>query len=298
MMRMGLACMTWVLLAAAGGGVEATQQPDAGLVLTLTRTAPVVRTGDAVLVSVEASSPLTILEGQAFGRPVTFWPAQDDRLWFGLVGIDMELAAGTYDLDVHAASANGAAQGRMSLSVEERVLETRRIRVADRFVSPSKDDTARILREAERLAIILAQSQPARSWRGPFVFPVPGKPTSSFGRRTVTNNVPGGRHRGVDFQAMVGTPVRAPNAGVVVLAEDLYFTGKTVIVDHGGGIVSLFAHFSSLAVDEGMILSGGELLGYSGATGRVTGPHLHWAMRLANANIDPLSLMSALRDVN
>jgi murein DD-endopeptidase MepM/ murein hydrolase activator NlpD len=294
MMRAGLSFVISALLTAGTSGVGAGQQFDEGVVLTLSQQPGVVRTGDAVLVTVRSSDALTTLEGEAFGRPVTFWPGADERQWLGLVGVDIDLAAGKYELGVRGTSAKGVTHARLPLSVERRVVETRRIRVAARFVTPSAEDTARIQMEAARLAMVLGGSQPGRLWRGPFAPPVPGRSTSSFGRLTITNNVPGGRHRGVDFQAAEGTPVRAPNAGVVVLAADLYFTGNTVVVDHGGGAVSLFAHFARPAVSEGMAVSGGDLLGYSGATGRVTGPHLHWAMRLGNATIDPLSLMSAV----
>jgi murein DD-endopeptidase MepM/ murein hydrolase activator NlpD len=205
----------------------------------------------------------------------------------------MEARAGTYTLEVHATGVEGAARARTALSVEQRRLETRRIRVAERFVTPPAEETARIRQDAERLATALMQSEPTRSWRGAFMPPVPGPPTSSFGRLTVINDVGRGRHRGVDFRASEGTPIRAPNTGLIVFAADLYFTGHTVIVDHGAGLLSLFAHLSRIAVGEGMRVAGGDLLGEAGATGRVTGPHLHWAVRLGSANIDPLSLMSA-----
>jgi len=203
--------------------------------------------------------------------------------------------AGTYGLEVLATGLQGAAaRATMSLLVEARRFETRHVRVAERFVNPPEDEAERIRQEAERLAAVLMRSQAARLWRGPFTLPVPGLPTSSFGRLTVVNGEPGGRHRGVDFRAAEGIPVRAPNSGLVVLAADLYFSGKTVVVDHGAGLFSLFAHLSRITVDERMQVSAGDLLGQSGSTGRVTGPHLHWAVRLGEASVDPLSLVSAL----
>ena len=284
--------MAWVIAAAMCGVAWAGQQPEGIPVLTLSRSVPVLRVGDAVLVSVDASSPLTTLEGDAFGRPVMFWPS-GERQWQGLIGIDLEVEPGTYDLQVRATGPQGTAQARMRLPVDRRQLETRRIRVAERFVEPAEEETARILREAELLASVLGRSQPERMWRGAFAVPVPGPATSSFGRLTIMNDTPRGRHRGVDFRAAEGTPVRAPNAGLVVLAADLYFTGNTVIVDHGAGVMSLFAHLSRLSVAEGAVVASGDLLGDSGATGRVTGPHLHWAMRLGGATIDPLTVISA-----
>jgi murein DD-endopeptidase MepM/ murein hydrolase activator NlpD len=275
----------------------ADQRPDGEVALQLTRTPGVLRTGDAVLVSIESSTSVTMLEGDAFGRPVAFWQA-GERQWYGLIGIDVGASAGAYELHVRASSESGRVDARMPLVVERRSVETRRIRVAERFANPPQAEVPRILREAERLANVLGHSLPTRFWSGGFAPPVPGASTSSFGRVTVLNGVRGGPHRGVDFQAAEGTPVLAPNAGVVVLAGDLYFTGNTVIVDHGAGLLSLVAHLSRIDVEEGRYVAAGEQLGQSGSTGRVTGPHLHWAMRLGGANVDPLSLISALRQFN
>jgi murein DD-endopeptidase MepM/ murein hydrolase activator NlpD len=99
-------------------------------------------------------------------------------------------------------------------------------------------------------------------------------------------------HAGVDFRAAAGTPVRAPAGGRVALAADHYFAGTLVIIDHGLGLFSFLAHLSSLSVTEGQEVGRGEVIGLSGATGRVTGPHLHWSVRLPGARVDPLSVMA------
>ena len=143
---------------------------------------------------------------------------------------------------------------------------------------------------AEAFAIVT----PERFWHGPFDAPVPGSATSSFGRLTITNGKPAGRHQGTDFRATTGTPVKAPNAGRVVIARNLYFAGNTVIIDHGLGVFSLLAHLSRIDVAPGATVARGDRLGESGATGRVTGPHLHWAVRFGEMTVDPLALMSAL----
>ena len=287
---------SWLLacvLAGAIGSAAASTQEEA-VALTLSSLVG-LRTGDAALLTVEASHPLLTLEGEAFGRPVPFWPTKGERSWQGLLGVGLDVSAGTYDLALHAVSRDGGpVQARMPLVIDERRFEIRRLRVPERFVDPPLAERRRIAQEASRLAEIFGRSDPARLWRGSFTLPVVGPPTSSFGRRTVMNGVPRGQHRGTDFRAAEGTPVRAPNAGFVVLAADLYFTGNTVIVDHGLGLFSVFAHLSRMAVREGMPVSGGDFLGEAGATGRVTGPHLHWTVRLGEAALDPLSLVAAL----
>ena len=106
------------------------------------------------------------------------------------------------------------------------------------------------------------------------------------------NGEPRRPHGGTDFLSAAGTPVHAPNAGRVVAARELFFTGNTIIIDHGLGVISLLAHLSSMDVREGDTLSAGQIVGRVGATGRVTGPHLHWALTVAGARVDPLSALA------
>jgi murein DD-endopeptidase MepM/ murein hydrolase activator NlpD len=113
-----------------------------------------------------------------------------------------------------------------------------------------------------------------------------------FGVRSVFNGEARAPHRGVDLRGATGTPVRAPARGVVVLAEPLYFSGSTVILDHGLGVFSMLAHLSRLDVKPGSLVLRGDLVGAVGATGRVTGPHLHWTLRIGTASVDPLSALT------
>ena len=117
---------------------------------------------------------------------------------------------------------------------------------------------------------------------------------SGFGTRSVFNGQPRSPHSGADFRSPEGTPIKAPNAGRIVVARNMYFSGNTVVIDHGLGCFSLLAHLSAFDVHEGESVSAGQLIGRVGATGRVTGPHLHWAVRIANARVDPLSVLALL----
>jgi murein DD-endopeptidase MepM/ murein hydrolase activator NlpD len=165
------------------------------------------------------------------------------------------------------------------------------------MVNPPESELARIKQETQAMADAFAILTPERLWRSAFDAPVPGAPNSSFGRLTITNGKPAGRHQGADFRAATGTPVHAPNAGRVVLAQNLYFAGNTVILDHGLGVFSLLAHLSRIDVQPGAVVARGDVVGQSGATGRVTGPHLHWAVRFGEMTVDPLSLMSAVANL-
>jgi murein DD-endopeptidase MepM/ murein hydrolase activator NlpD len=136
---------------------------------------------------------------------------------------------------------------------------------------------------------------PERLWDGPFRVPLVGEyKGSNFGKRRVLNGHPGSPHGGVDFPAPTGTPVHAAQKGRVVLAEELYFAGNTVIVDHGLGIYTFYCHFSEIDAKVGDEVVAGTILGKVGATGRVTGPHLHWGLEVEHARVNALELVRVL----
>jgi len=252
-----------------------------------------VHPGSVVPITLRSDRPLRAVEGTIFGRQVPFWSTGDAE-WRALIGVDLEVMPGRYELRVSATDGRAVSlESVTAILVQDKAFATRRLRVADRFVEPPTELSARIARDAERLAAAFAGSTPDRLWENAFALPVANGVTSSFGRRTMMNGEPRGQHRGADFRAAVGEPVRAPNAGRVVLAGELYFTGLTVVVDHGLGLHSLVAHLSRIDVQEGEPVEHGTLLGLAGSTGRVTGPHLHWAVRLGDASVDPISLIAA-----
>jgi murein DD-endopeptidase MepM/ murein hydrolase activator NlpD len=264
--------------------------------LTIASSSRTLPPGSVVLLTVKSATPMTSLTGQAFGRPVRFWEAGPLE-WRGFVAAGLDAKPGVYDVDVISVDGAGAASNsRTPLTVVRKQFETRRLRVGGQFVNPPAGEAERIASEAKRLAALFTQTTP-RAWRGTFQLPVPGTATSSFGRLTVLNGESRGRHQGADFRAATGTPVVAPNAGRVVMAEDLYFSGNTVVIDHGLGMFSLLAHLSRLDVAAGRDVARGEMLGLSGATGRVTGPHLHWALRLSEFSVDPLAVVAVLSDL-
>jgi murein DD-endopeptidase MepM/ murein hydrolase activator NlpD len=149
----------------------------------------------------------------------------------------------------------------------------------------------RIEREAREIAAIWEGSSRVKLWDGPFLPPVPDPANSAFGTRSVFNGQARAPHGGADFLSGAGTPVKAPGGGRIVLAGSLYYTGGTVIIDHGLGLFSLMAHLSAIDVQTGDLVKAGDAIGKVGATGRVTGPHLHWSVRANGARVDPLSLL-------
>jgi len=252
-----------------------------------------IRPGELVVLTIAAPEAATAVRVSAFGRSIDAWRV-DARTWEALVGVDLDQAPGSYQAAVEAATPDGPARGGSALRVQPRHFPTRRLSVDDAFVNPPAAVTARIEEEARALRAIYAAPTSAPLWHDPFVRPVPGPANSRFGTRSVFNGVPRNPHAGGDFLSPAGTPVLAPNAGHVVLARDLYFTGNTVVLDHGGGVLSMLAHLSKIDVTEGADVGRGQEVGLVGATGRVTGPHLHWAVRVNNARVDPLSLLAVL----
>lgn len=282
----GGACC-WLAVSASAG------QP---LTVDVTHHARGLFPGEAVLVSVSSPRRLAAVEGTIFDRTVHFHQ-RDDGSWRGLVGIDLLVEPGDHDLALRITAVDGAVESRAyTLAVADKAYPTRRLTVEPRFVEPPPEVAARIEREYLRQTAIFAADTPERLWRGAWVRPVPGRANSRFGSRSVFNGQPRNPHSGADFLAGVGTPVAAPAAGRVVLAGDTYFSGGSVILDHGQGIYSYLAHLSRILVEEGDVVQRGDVVARSGATGRVTGPHLHWTVRLGGARVDPLSVIEILQD--
>jgi murein DD-endopeptidase MepM/ murein hydrolase activator NlpD len=248
--------------------------------------------GEVVRVDVVCTCFEGAPRASAFGIGIPLVRSQDGRRWEGFVGIDIDVAPGVYQLLVDVPGLVPAVARETPLHVAAKAFRTRTLKVAPRFVDPPAEVVARILDEASRIDTIFKTST-VRAWDGAFASPLPTPPARNFGSRSIFNGVARNPHAGVDFTSPTGTIVTAPAAGTVVLAGDLFFTGNTVIVDHGAGLYSLFAHLSSMAVAAGDVVSRGARLGQVGATGRATGPHLHWGVRLNNARVDPLSLLVA-----
>jgi murein DD-endopeptidase MepM/ murein hydrolase activator NlpD len=205
------------------------------------------------------------------------------KKWKDLIGIDLTTKPGAYRLS----------SGTM-LRVLPKQFPVRRLTVAAAFVTPPADALAQIANDTRKTSAIWQRVTP-RKWSGGFLLPVDDPSTSSFGTRSFFNGQPRSPHTGTDFLSPLGRPVRASNHGEVVLAEPLYFTGNTVIVDYGDGLYSLFAHLSELRAHQGDIVQPDTIVGLVGATGRVTGPHLHWGVKLQGANVDGLTLVAATR---
>ncbi len=214
----------------------------------------------------------------------------EQQRWRALAGIDLDTKPGAYRLRIERKG--GAAPAAQTLRVVPKEFRVRRLSVPGGFVDPPPEALEQIARDAAVLAAAYARVSPRR-WSGAFVLPVDGQPTSNFGTRSYYNGQRRSPHAGVDFVGKPGTPIRAANHGEVVVASPMYFTGNTIVIDYGDRLFSVFAHLSELHAKVGDTVEPATIVGLVGATGRVTGPHLHWSTRLNGARVDPLSLVTA-----
>jgi murein DD-endopeptidase MepM/ murein hydrolase activator NlpD len=266
-------------------------------ILTFTHTERSLQPGEAVFFEIRSARPLKGLTVKAFDREFRAFTDDSGRNWKGLIGIDLETRPGRYHVRLNGIDTGGAAVAAMeTLVVRDKKFPTRELTVDAKFVTPPAAVQARIQKESATVTAIFASISQERLWRGRFIVPVPGKVISAFGKRSVYNGKPRSPHTGTDFRGATGTPIKAPNTGRVVLAANLYYSGNTVILDHGMGLYSYMGHMVSFSVRKGDLVQRGDLIGKVGATGRVTGPHLHWTVRLAGSRIDPLSLIDVLRN--
>lgn len=270
---------------------------DASHGLTITHRARSLQPGEIVALSIVADTELTGVEVKAFDRIQRAQPERSTggRNWVALVGIDLDARPGSYEVSVAATGETGATAATYTLEVRPKAFATRELKVDPAFVNPPASEAARIAREAAAVNAALTGDAGPSPARLIFIPPVPHKANSAFGSRSIFNGEPRSAHSGADFLSPSGTPVEAPTHGKVVLADNLYYSGGTVIVDHGMGVVSLFAHLSRILVKPEDHVASGGAVGLVGATGRVTGAHLHWAVRVNGARVDPLSLLAILK---
>jgi murein DD-endopeptidase MepM/ murein hydrolase activator NlpD len=262
-----------------GGGVEVSVAPS--------RPQP----GDVLLFRVTGGPPDVRVEWD--GRAVSVFPSGSRRV--ALIGIDLDTRPGAIGWRVTRPSAtkNGGALAAGVVTVRSRTFPTQQLTLPKGMVDLDAATLARVETERGELKAALADGASERLWRGPFRAPVEGgQPTGGFGLRRIINGQPRSPHTGFDWAAPVGTPVLATNAGRAALVAEHFFAGRNVVLDHGLGLFTFYYHLDETRVGAGEPVVAGQVIGAVGATGRVTGPHLHFGVLLGGARVDPEALLA------
>ncbi len=253
--------------------------------------------GEPVLLEVRAPEPLKSLQAEFLGHSVDFSPIGTEtapEFWRGWSMIDLDQSPGIASIEFRGTSLLGRqVVGTHAVTILESSFPSERLDVAPKYVEPPARVRERLAAERKALGEIYASRRRIPSDLSTFERPVPGEPTSVFGTRRIYNGKPRAPHPGLDLRAAEGTAVISSGPGRIALAGDLYYSGNTVIVDHGGGLFTLYAHLSAIHVDQGQQVDRGQELGRSGSTGRVTGPHLHWGAKIGNRPFDPSALLDS-----
>jgi len=247
-------------------------------------------TGSPCLFRISLTVPASAVHGSWQGRDLTFTASPQALVWYALAGVDLETTAGSYTLEVQVILPDGAIlHEQRTVLVSRAQFPTEKLRVPQRFVQPDPETRRRIEADQQLKHAAFAHDAPAE-WSGDFRPPIDTAVSEAFGTRRTFNRKLASIHRGLDYHAAPGTPVMAANSGEVVLAQELFYEGNCVIIDHGLGFSTIYMHLSSLEVKTGQRVEKGQQLGLSGATGRATGPHLHVAVRWQGAYLDPAQL--------
>jgi murein DD-endopeptidase MepM/ murein hydrolase activator NlpD len=303
--RSGVQRLMWQIVVACIAAItglmpSAVQAKEAGSCsagTNLRLNAPESSQGSLLLMDLKSSKALAEVRGEWGGRSVPLWSENaSENQRKGLLAVDLEKEPGEYELKLTGQTAGGEKVSCSAMvMVRKGQFATEKLQVGKQFVEPSPEQIKRADEERQKLRDIFEHVTPERLWDGKFRFPIDGVTTgSNFGRRRILNGNPGSPHGGADLPGATGTPVHSAQRGRVVLAEGLFFAGNTVVVDHGLGIYTFYGHLSEIDVKVGDAVEAGTVLGKVGATGRVTGPHLHWGLTVERARVNPLQLVKLL----
>ncbi|MGB7844337.1 MAG: M23 family metallopeptidase [Candidatus Acidiferrum sp.] len=265
--------------------------------ITLKVTSGISAQGSLLLAEVHGPKSMPTLSSDWDGRANPLWREDEKSTTLhGLIGIDLERPPGRYEWRV---SWPGPDKNPLACSIFITVragkFPTERLKVEKQFVQPDPEQQKRAEEDQKKMRAIYDTVTPQRLWEGKFRLPLKDVAAGgNFGRRRILNGEARSPHAGVDFPAGPGTPVFASQTGKVALAEELYYSGNTVVIDHGYGIYTLYAHLSEIGVHAGDMAKAGAEIGKVGATGRVTGPHLHWGLTIDHARVNAMQIVQHL----
>jgi murein DD-endopeptidase MepM/ murein hydrolase activator NlpD len=250
--------------------------------------------GQVLVVKVPEAEEVTEVKGRFLDRTIPFFREMrsgEPAGYVGLLGIDMQDDPGTYELAVEVKQGEHTRRLSYNVLVAKEKFPVERLKLPKEKVDLDAKSVARWQAEQVQVKQALAENSALRLWHSNFVEPVNGKRTGIFGSVRIMNGKPRSPHNGEDIGAPLGTEVLATNDGVVRLTVDHIFSGRGVFVDHGLGFYSMYFHLSEVLVNDGDLVKAGQVIGKVGATGRATGPHLHWGVKINGARVNPYALL-------
>jgi murein DD-endopeptidase MepM/ murein hydrolase activator NlpD len=248
--------------------------------------------GEVILAVLKGEPPVKAVRLQFLGKKYILSASRPGEKPFALIGVDLDVKPQSYVIRITAEKEDGTKEdARQEFLIDPKNFSQKRFWIKESLIAPPPQELERIRREQELLQDIYNCITPEWLGTGSFIPPLDQEAFPNFGQRRIYNKRPPSVHAGVDIGAPWGTPIRAANSGKVVLASSLYFSGKTVIIEHGQGVFSIYGHMSKFLVKRGDVIKKGALIGKVGSTGRSTGPHLHWALKIYESRVDPFALV-------
>lgn len=243
--------------------------------------------GDVVLVTLTTTREIT---------PSLLWRDKEIPLaynaektkWFGFLEASLGAHPGKNKALVRLTTGSQVKTSEMEILIQAKDYGLRNLTLPKELDELDGPTLERVQKESSVVAGVWSRPLAQQLWQGPFIRPVSGEISGIFGVKSIINNRPRSPHSGVDLRGEIGTPILAVNCGRVVLIADHFFTGNTVLIDHGGGIQSMYFHMDRVGVESGQTIAKGDVIGWVGATGRATGPHLHFGVRVNHTAVDPL----------
>lgn len=250
--------------------------------------------GQIIVVRVPADDAVTSVQGNFLERTINFFTDSESGVpkeFVGLVGLDLQDEPGTHELAVEIRRGEQVRRLSYSILVAKEKFHVEHLKLPKEKVDLDEKSLARWKSEQQQVKEALATDSRMKLWQSNFVEPVSGKRTGIFGSVRIMNGQARNPHNGEDIGAPLGTDVVATNDGIVRLTVDHIFSGRGIYLDHGLGFYSMYFHLSEVLVKDGDLVRAGQLVGKVGATGRATGPHLHWGVKLNGARVNPYALL-------
>jgi murein DD-endopeptidase MepM/ murein hydrolase activator NlpD len=245
--------------------------------------------GDVLLITVPIGDPAVRVMGRFLSRTVGFFETSSG--YAGLVGIDLEDPPGAHELTVEIQSPSDVRQLSYNVLVIKQKFPAQHLTLPKDMVDLDEASLVRVKAEQQQVRSVLEVASADRLWNGGFIEPLTGTITGAFGRLRIINGQAKSPHNGEDISAPLGSDVLAIGNGIARLTVDHFFSGKGLFVDHGLGLFSMYFHLNDVLVRDGEPVTKGQVVGKVGASGRATGPHLHWAVRINGARVNPYALL-------